>query len=214
MLTEVIKASQLQERVIEHIANLRDPDALSNYKKELATYKRRLGHRKEVEMIEKGKFLSFPCDQKRRGFVVEVYGKQVPVYRPERPKPPAWGHTQYFRSCGFTDDARHYGVLAAPRFNRDIRPERVEKYREEMQAGHWHDLLSDPITITDDGQVINGQHRLAAACRVDWNKVENDPLFLVVFGVGPEEALHVDGSRRTDRDERMIADRYLKEEAA
>ncbi len=79
-----------------------------------------------------------------------------------------------------------------------------------MVAGAWHDLLSDPIAITSDGHVVNGQHRLAAASHVDWSKVDNDPLFLVIWNVDPTEARYADGSRRTDRDSRTIAERLLE----
>jgi hypothetical protein len=214
MKTEVVSASQL-EQVMRQILTLRYPDALSDYQKELATYKRRLGKRREVDLVEDVMFGDIPINKKkRRGFVFDVCDQQVSVYRPEPPKFVTWGYSRYDRTCGFTSHAQQHGVLANAQFNRDIRPDLAEKYMEEMQAGQWHDLLSDPITITDDGQVINGQHRLAAACAVDWSEVENDPLFLVVFGVDPAEALHADGSRRTNRDERMIAERYLKERAA
>jgi hypothetical protein len=62
--------------------------------------------------------------------------------------------------------------------NRDMRPQHVDAYAEEMPAGRWRDS-SDPISITADGHVLNGQHRLAAASKVDWANVENDPSFLV-----------------------------------
>jgi hypothetical protein len=108
---------------------------------------------------------------------------------------------------GQTSHAHEYGVLASPLFNRDIRPQRVDEYTAEMRAGRWRDLLSDPIAITSGGDVINGQHRLAAASQVDWSKIKNVPAFLVVWDVSPLEARYADGSRRTDRDERVIAAR-------
>jgi hypothetical protein len=111
---------------------------------------------------------------------------------------------------GFTTHAHQSGLLANAVFNRDILPGRVEEYAAEMEAGNWRDLLSDPITITEDGQVVNGQHRLAAASGVDWDKVENDPAFLVVFGVDPTEAPYADGSSRTGRGERVIRDKLLR----
>ena len=40
-----------------------------------------------------------------------------------------------------------------------------------------------------------------------WSKVANDPQFLVLWNVDPIEAHYVDGSRRTKRDEKMIADK-------
>lgn len=209
---EILRASQLQSGVIQEIQNIRHPDELSTYKEELARYKRRLGKRKEVELTDNVARLGvYIRNQKRRGFSVNIYGEEVPVYRPESPRAFAWAYKPYY---GSDSPAMQLGLLANPLFNRDIRPDRVEQYREAMQAGEWHDLLSDPITISNQGQVINGQHRLAAACKVDWAAVSNDPRFLVVFGVDPNEALHADGSRRTDRDEHVIAAKLIKELAA
>jgi hypothetical protein len=105
--------------------------------------------------------------------------------------------------------ARTYGLLADSQYNRDLRNERVIEYASQMRAGLWRDLLSDPITVTAEGQVLNGQHRLAAASLVDWSKVKHDPLFLVVWDVDPAEAQHADGSRRTARDEKIIGDKLL-----
>jgi hypothetical protein len=116
---------------------------------------------------------------------------------------------RYDRSFGFTTHADQLGVLADPRYNRDIRPHRVEEYAAEMKAGNWRDLLSDPITVTREGQVLNGQHRLAAAGDVDWSNVGNDPRFLVVWGVEPQEALYADGSRRTPKDSQTVASRLV-----
>jgi hypothetical protein len=93
--------------------------------------------------------------------------------------------------------AREMGVLADSEHNRDIRPDRVEGYAEAMLHGEWRDLLSDPITITHDGQVINGQHRIAAAANAWGGKYAdtanrkkplfppNDPKFLVIWGAAP-----------------------------
>jgi hypothetical protein len=203
MTSEVILASQLQEKVIARIADLRGPEVMPKYRKDLAKYKRRLGKRQEGMIVQKNGFF----ESKKLGFLVEVYGQQVPVYRPEEPNPLAWSYTKYERFMGSAMHAKQYGLLADPQLNRDIRPGRVEEYGEEMEAGRWHDLLSDPIAITEDGHVVNGQHRLAAASGVCWEKVENDPAFLVIWGVSPTEALLADGSRRTDRDEHTIATR-------
>jgi hypothetical protein len=124
-------------------------------------------------------------------------------------RPRTWLYSDYNRSFGFTTHAGQYGVLADPLYNRDIRPQRVEEYAGEMRAGNWKDLLSDPITVTGDGQVLNGQHRLAAASDVDWENVGNDPRFLIVWGVQPQEALYADGSRRTPKDSQTVAGRLI-----
>jgi hypothetical protein len=143
--------------------------------------------------------------KKHRGFQVKHLGATVSILRPRRPSPMAWIYLSYDRSMGFTTHASQSGLLAYPAFNRDIRPQRVDEYADEMSAGCWHDLFSDPITITRNGQIINGQHRLAAASQVDWSRVQNDPAFLVAWGVDPKEALRADGSRRTNKDEKTIA---------
>ena len=78
-----------------------------------------------------------------------------------------------------------------------------------MAAGEWRDLYSDPIAITADGHVVNGQHRMAAATQVDWEG-ERGPAFLVIWGVEPSEAMFADGSRRTDRDQKTIFDKVAR----
>ena len=48
---------------------------------------------------------------------------------------------------------------AAP--NRDVRPSRVAKYRTDMEGGHWV-LNGEPIIVSSDGKLIDGQHRCLA----------------------------------------------------
>jgi hypothetical protein len=203
--TEVIRASELRERVIERILNLRHPEVFPNYRKELATYKRRLRGHKEVA-VTKGDIFS---KTKHFGFLVTHLGQEIFVARPSRPRPCAWAYSSYDRHSflGQTTSypSKQYGLLADPLYNREIRKQRLDEYEAAMRAGEWRDLLSDPIALTEDGHVLNGQHRLAAASRVDWNEVENDPAFLVVWGADPGEALYADGSRRTALDEKTIA---------
>lgn len=45
--------------------------------------------------------------------------------------------------------------------NRPVRPTRVDYYASEMAAGRWM-TTSETIGITDDGRVVDGQHRLLA----------------------------------------------------
>jgi hypothetical protein len=199
--TEIVCASELQERVVERIAEIRNPEPFDSYRDELRRYKRRLGKRKEVVRITSGTL----SETRERGFTVPVYDQDVFVPRPERPRPVAYGYSPYDRSMGFTSHAQAFGLLADARYNRDIRPERVAEYAEAMERGGWRDLLSDPIAVTADGHVLNGQHRIAAAVRVDWSEVGNDPAFLVIWNADPDESLHADGSRRTQKDEKTIA---------
>ena len=123
----------------------------------------------------------------------------------------AYSYQEYNRGSGFTAHAGNQGLLAGSKFNREISHRRVGEYGEEMEAGRWRDLVSDPITITNEGEVINGQHRLAAASQVDWEKAGNDPLFLVIWGVDPQEALHADLSKRTSKDQTMIVSKIVGE---
>jgi hypothetical protein len=200
--SEVVKASELREKVFRPIFDRRNPDAMPAYRKELAKYRRRLGKRQQVR-VKTGFFGEY----EKTGFQVEVMGAEAFIERPRSPQPIPYSYHGYDRFMGHASHARESGLLASPQLNRDIRPQRVDAYADEMRAGRWRSLLSDPIAITEEGHVINGQHRLAAASKVDWSEVENDPEFLVIWGVDPLEATLADGSRRTDRDERTIATR-------
>jgi hypothetical protein len=205
--TEIVRATDLRERVINRIAEIRNPELFKSYTAELGRYKRRLGKRKEITKEDGSPLLA----TKRRGFTKRVYDNAtIFIPRPERPSPRAYGYWSYSRGGGFTTHAEVFGLLATPRYNRDIRPQRAAEYHEEMQAGRWRDLLTDPISITADGQVLNGQHRLAAAEGVDWEEAGNNPSFLVIWNADPGEALYADGSRRTQRDEKTVAARLLE----
>lgn len=92
--------------------------------------------------------------------------------------------------------------------NRDLSQVRVGQYRDAMTAGAWW-FTPDPIVVTDRGQVINGQHRLAAACYVDWgSKQDRVPQFVVVWGVDKKAALLMDEAKRSNEDRRNIALRF------
>jgi hypothetical protein len=45
--------------------------------------------------------------------------------------------------------------------NRNIRQRRIDQYARDMQSGRWYPV-GDPITISDAGVLLNGQHRLMA----------------------------------------------------
>lgn len=109
------------------------------------------------------------------------------------------------------------GILTDSLYNRDIRHERVDAYVKWMRAGTWITLLTDPFSITTDGQVVNGQHRIAAVSRVEWpvKPIKNgdgsdDPEFTVVWGVDPLEALYADQTRRTEHDEAVIGAKLVQ----
>jgi hypothetical protein len=206
MRTETRHASELA-KVCGDIFVTRYPERLQAYREALTMYKRRLRGREEEERDTRtgiARTLYGPGMEK--GFTVTVMGQEVWMPRPLPPSVFAYRYRRY-QPGELGWKAQDTGLLANARWNRNMRPERVEEYSAKMEAGQWRDLLSDPITLTDDGEVINGQHRIAAAARLDWTKIDNDPLFLVIWGVDASEALFADGSRRTPKDMQTIAER-------
>lgn len=212
--TEIVRASEIREKVVRRLLDIREPHLEKEYRQKLREYKRRLGKRQEQTLRES---FAFGSGRTFQGFQVEHMGQTLTFERPEPPKPTAWIRSAYFRfSDGDSMHAHDIGLLAnGGKYNRVIRETRVNEYAKEMGAGRWRDLLSDPIAITEDGHVLNGQHRIAAACKLDWSDDPNyDPAFLVIWNVDPAEALYADGSRRTDKDEKTIASKLLTERAA
>jgi len=57
-------------------------------------------------------------------------------------------------------------LLERNNHNRTVRPGLVEMYANEMQAGDWR-LNGEPIIIADNGDVMNGQHRLLATVKAN-----------------------------------------------
>jgi hypothetical protein len=91
--------------------------------------------------------------------------------------------------------------------NRKLSYARLALYEEEMAAGRWR-FSPDPIVITDEGYLVNGQHRLLAASQIEWNG--DAPRFLVVWGVDKKTALLMDEAQRSGRDRRDIAINYAE----
>ena len=93
--------------------------------------------------------------------------------------------------------------------NRDVNEGRVAAYRTDIEEGKWW-FTPDPIVITDDGGIINGQHRLLAVERALSEGLEDAkaPSFVVVWGVDKKAAILMDEARRTSTDRRDIAIRY------
>jgi hypothetical protein len=103
------------------------------------------------------------------------------------------------------DLARVIGPL-----NRTIIPARVNEYRNAMWRGEWW-FTPDPIVVTDEGHIINGQHRLLASVEAlpdDAGEVKPPPQFVVVWGVDKRAAILMDEARRTATDRRDIALRF------
>lgn len=78
------------------------------------------------------------------------------------------------------DSALASELLARAAPNRDVRKSRVARYRTDMTLGHWT-MTGEPIVISSDGKLIDGQHRCLAIQGTD-AAVE----VLVVVGVPPE----------------------------
>lgn len=194
--TQIIRLSEMPN-LVRWIYDLRHPEKTAEHDKALAEYIAALEDKPEVTGKTKEGMFIF----EGKGFYELKDGKPVFTPRPEKRCPKAYVYYPYMR--GFWS-AHSDGLLTKSRYNRDIRPDRVAEYVEAMNAGKWEDLLSDPITITDEGQVVNGQHRIAAACQA---KPPNDPHFMVIWGVEGREATLTDGSKRTDRDHATILEK-------
>jgi hypothetical protein len=95
--------------------------------------------------------------------------------------------------------------------NRTIVPSRVNEYRNAMWRGEWW-FTPDPIVVTNEGDIINGQHRLLAAVEALPTKDDKDPKtppqFVVVWNVDKRAAILMDEARRSSTDRRDIALRY------
>lgn len=78
--------------------------------------------------------------------------------------------------------------------NRTIRSNLISKYATAMKNDEW--CISEPIKIDEDGQLIDGQHRLTAVVKADC------PIrFLVCQNYPSESAQFLDiGARRTAAD--------------
>lgn len=55
------------------------------------------------------------------------------------------------------------GVVNEKHKNRRLSKTKVRKYAQAMKAGEWC-LTGEPIIISNDGEILNGHHRLEAAC--------------------------------------------------
>jgi hypothetical protein len=243
--TEIVRASEMREKVFQRIWNIRTGEdraqTQEQYERELARYEKQKGKRREIT-INTAEVSGYGVEIGGQTFGSITEHKIVGYFKADgvtfvpRPRKPQvadeaphamWWSSRRERRGGRVYPARSGGLLGSAHFNRDIRVDRVEEYEAEMRAGKWHDLLSDPIAITEDGQVLNGQHRLAALADILHPKDyeagiygepgdfgDTDPAFLVIWGVDPNEALYADGSHRTAHDEKMIAVRLLSPRAA
>jgi hypothetical protein len=208
----------------QRIAAIRDHgERMAKYKADLKTYQKQRHGRAEVDLqpllktgwstsLVTGKYIP------QTGFLHDIpsLNKVMPVLRPTEPRLVAWGHqsasTSSFMGIRSHEAGGDYGLLAdGGKFNRPVNEQRVGQYQKLMQDGQWNDLLSDPIAITSDGEVINGQHRLAAGAALsNFGPDDRDPQFLVLFDVDPAEVAFADTSKRTGRDLTVIAQKSVK----
>lgn len=122
-------------------------------------------------------------------------------------RPAGWAPFKLDMGDGKKLERKPLEMVGLSDLNRPISYARTELYQEEMQSGRWH-FTPDPVVITEEGYVINGQHRLGAADAVDWSEVEAIPHFLVVWGVNKKAALLMDEAKRSTEDRRQIALNY------
>ena len=74
--------------------------------------------------------------------------------------------------------------------NRRLRQRDINRYEKSMLAGEWNEELLDPIHITTDNNIINGQHRLHAIIKTGLSFV-----FLVVRGLPASSYKDIDQGR-------------------
>jgi len=77
------------------------------------------------------------------------------------------------------DSAMATELLARAATNRDVRRTRVARYRADMEGGHWV-LNGEPMIISSEGKLIDGQHRCLA---IQGTEAAVD--VLLVLGVHP-----------------------------
>ena len=71
-----------------------------------------------------------------------------------------------------------------------------------MASGRWV-FSPDPIVVSEEGYLLNGQHRLLAASSSEWKG--HAPQFVVVWGIDKKCALLMDEAQRSAQDRRHIA---------
>lgn len=84
---------------------------------------------------------------------------------------------------------------AIPEYQRNLRPTKVAQYASDMELGLWS-LNGEPLIIASNGDLIDGQHRIAAIVKA------NKPIeMMVVRGVEPQAFKTIDkGLARTAAD--------------
>jgi hypothetical protein len=125
-------------------------------------------------------------------------------------------HRKVRRAGGQPSLAGEYPELVGlTDLSREMSDARVKQYQSEMLANRWQ-FSTDPIVVSEDGDILNGQHRLKAASKVDWESGDEDdaiPEMIVLWGVVKETVLLMDEAQRSHKDRRDIALKYARRRA-
>lgn len=87
------------------------------------------------------------------------------------------------------DNAR--SILEGNTHNRNVRNRVIDKYATDMTNGDWDGENGQSIVISDDGRVVDGQHRLWAIVQS-----ETTQRMLVVTGVAMTSQLNIDAQAK------------------
>ena len=140
---------------------------------------------------------------------------RTPVLRSRKVGPTERLQGQIARIGGPTESYNWSASLVTPGplvgLNRGFNYARYKGYLENMKEGKWW-TTPDPVAITTEGQIINGQHRLAAALDVPWEEAEQEaiPFLVVVWGIDKRAALLMDEAKRNPNDRRDIALKFAE----
>lgn len=90
--------------------------------------------------------------------------------------------------------------------NRTIRKGKFTQFKSDLLNGRWRESLGDPIRFDVEGNLCDGQHRLAALIAVDQEQPGITLTVPVVRGIPVEDKVAIDtGTSRTAGDQLKIA---------
>jgi hypothetical protein len=80
--------------------------------------------------------------------------------------------------------------------NRNLTDGRVDNYSRDMRLGQWRERTGQPLGVSTEGRILNGQHRMHAVVKSGMTL-----RFDICFGIDDEVMPVIDAHRpRTDRD--------------
>lgn len=92
-------------------------------------------------------------------------------------------------------------LLSMNNNNRNIKKNVVERYKRDIESGNWS-LTNQGIGVSEDGVLIDGQHRLQAIMECGYPPID----ILIVYGLSMDSQKHVDQqAKRSARDLLMFA---------